>query len=195
MWPWEHLAFGYLVYTLGRRAVGAGSPTPKAALVLAFATQLPDLVDKPLAWGFELLPNGLSLAHSALVAVPVSAVAVLVTWRRDSRWLGFAFAVGYLSHLAGDVLYPLALGGDLTVGFLLWPLVERPPETAGFFTRIDSLWSLFTRFLATPRGRLYLAGEVAALGFVVVLWIRDGAPGLRWPELRGGWAAHYRRSK
>ena len=49
MWPWEHLAFGYVLYSLGVRTLRGRTPRGPPVLVLAVATQVPDLLDKPLA--------------------------------------------------------------------------------------------------------------------------------------------------
>jgi len=177
MWPWEHLALGYLCYSGIRRLAYGDRPRTADAVVLAFGTQFPDLIDKPLAWTFAVLPNGLSLAHSLLFAVPVSLGAVAGARRAGRSDLGVAFAIGYLSHLAGDVLYSALAGSGLGYGFLLWPLVERPAiESTTFLTELSSLVASFETFLSTPRGQLYLAGEVVFLSVVVRLWVRDRYP-------------------
>ena len=57
MWPWGHLVFGYLLYLLVRpRAWRNGDRF--AVIVLMIGTQVPDIVDKPLAWWFGVLPSG-----------------------------------------------------------------------------------------------------------------------------------------
>ena len=48
MWPWEHLAIGYLAYSLLGRLAWRRPPTVGTAITVAFGTQFPDLVDKPL---------------------------------------------------------------------------------------------------------------------------------------------------
>lgn len=178
MWPWEHLAFGYVLYTLGRRGLGEGPPSDWPVLALAVGTQFPDLIDKPLAWEFGVLPSGLSLAHSLLFALPVTAAAVAVATRGGRRPVGTAFSVGYLSHLLGDVLYSPLTGGELSMGFLLWPLVPRPAGNGELLATVGRLWVSFVEFLGTPRGRLYLAAELAFLALAFGLWLWDGAPGL-----------------
>jgi hypothetical protein len=74
MWPWGHLALGYLLYSPFARARFGRPPTDRATLLLAFGTQLPDLVDKPLAWRLDVLPAGRTLGHSLLSVVAVSAL-------------------------------------------------------------------------------------------------------------------------
>ena len=48
MWPWEHLTIGYLAYSLLSRLAWRRPPTVGTAITVAFGTQFPDLVDKPL---------------------------------------------------------------------------------------------------------------------------------------------------
>ena len=76
MFPWEHAAVAYLLYAGYARWHDGTAPGGWAVLVVLVASQLPDLIDKPLAWQFGLLPSGRSLAHSVFVAVPVVVVVV-----------------------------------------------------------------------------------------------------------------------
>lgn len=184
MWPWEHLAVGYVVYSLLRRLWTGRPPADGAALAVAVGTQLPDLVDKPLAWGLGVLPSGLSAGHSVFVAVPTAVLAWGLSRRAGRPDVGVALGVGHLSHLAGDVLYPVLLGGQFGLGAILWPLVPRPPDQGELLGRVAELFADFLAFLATPRGQVYLAGEVALLSAALALWLYDGAPGLPWPRRR-----------
>jgi hypothetical protein len=61
MWPWEHLAVGYLLYSVSCVLWGR-YPTRIGVAALAFGTQFPDLVDKPLGWWLGVLPSGQSFA-------------------------------------------------------------------------------------------------------------------------------------
>jgi membrane-bound metal-dependent hydrolase YbcI (DUF457 family) len=168
MWPWEHLAFGYVLYSLWRRLSGRPPPTDATALALAFGTQFPDLIDKPLAWSFGVLPNGRSLTHSVITATLVVAVVLYVAHRRDRPTWGTAFAAGYYSHVVGDAVSPLLSGSWYELAFLLWP-VYAPVEygDGGFvshFAELD-LTSLFV-----VRSLLLLVPALA-------LWAADGTPG------------------
>ncbi len=169
MWPWGHLALGYVCYSLVVHAFGNRRPDGKNVLVAALGTQFPDLVDKPLAWSFSLLPSGRSLAHSLLVALVV-LVAVHAYWRRrgDSA-LTMAFAVGYLSHLAGDAIGPLLDGEYAFLSFLGWPLLPAPPygDEGGFLSHFAAI-ELTPLFLVQLGFALSIAG----------LWVFDGMPGL-----------------
>jgi len=180
MWPWEHLAFGYVLYSLYTHLRHGESPRGLPVLALAFATQFPDLVDKPLAWTLHVLPGGRTLAHTLFVALPLSAGAILVARRERLPAVGTAFAVGYLSHLLGDVVYPLALGLPVGVGFLFWPVVPAP--TGGVEHGVVELLRRYaTQYLADMApGRLfvYVGLELGLLLGAFGLWIRDGLPGV-----------------
>ncbi|WP_137286149.1 metal-dependent hydrolase [Halorussus salinisoli] len=170
MWPWGHLAVGYLLYTAFVHLRARRAPDGYATVALAFGTQFPDLVDKPLAWTFGLIPNGRSLTHSLLIAVVVILVVQALLRRFDRETVATAFGVGYLSHLLGDVLYPVATGDLYSLGFLAWPVVPA----------IE--YATEPSFAAHLRG-LSLSSFVAIEGGVALLvfgiWLYDGAPGLR----------------
>lgn len=179
MWPWEHLAFGYVLWAvsvhLRRRGV-----RPDEALAVAIGTQLPDLVDKPLAWTFDVLPSGVSLAHSLTLALPAAAAALLLGRRTGRTGAGAAFAVAYASHLLGDALYPLVWGEGFSLSYLFWPLVPAgSPTTQGFLSNFFYYLDSFLASLATPTGALYVGLEAALLGTALVLWAIDDVPGAR----------------
>lgn len=175
MWPWEHVAAAYLAYSLFAWALYKEPPREDAALVVAVVALLPDLIDKPLAWGLELLPSGRSLAHSLLFALPTIAAAIVTLGKR----LGAAIALTYLGHLAGDVVYPISLGQPPATDFLLWPvLAQPPPEWPGLLARTEHLAGAFLDFLGTARGRVYILAEFALLGSAGLVWVLDGSPGL-----------------
>lgn len=182
MWPWEHLAIGYLAYSFLIRYATGHTPQRLAVVALAFGTQFPDLIDKPLGWGTTLLPSGISFAHSLLVAVPLAALAVGVGSAVDRADVGVAFAIGYLLHLPADAVYPLLTAGELAWTFLLWPLIPAPePTTVSIIPFVRDLAGQFLAFLATPRGRLYFLLELGLVGGATLRWYVDGTPGLRWP--------------
>ena len=170
MWPWGHAAVGYLICSLWLRTRYDRKPTAGIVLPLALGTQFPDLIDKPLGWTFGVLPSGRAGAHSLLVAIPLIA---FLWWRLDSdagRQAWASFALGYLSHLATDGLYPLIEGQFADLSYLLWPALTLPAyeESPG----------IIAHFLAadiTP----YLLAEVVLFAAATLLWAVDGAPGLR----------------
>ncbi|WP_424019984.1 metal-dependent hydrolase (plasmid) [Halorientalis pallida] len=179
MWPWEHAAVGYVAYSLALRSTGRRPPSDVGALALVVGSQLPDLIDKPLAWWLGVLPAGRSLGHSLPFAVPVIVSVLIATRAVDRGAVGVAFAAGYLSHLPGDVFYPVLLGESPALGFFLYPFVEVPPRVEpGGIAKLGDLVAGFGAFLATPRGTLYLAGESLLLSLAVGVWVWDGRPGL-----------------
>ncbi|WP_276251033.1 metal-dependent hydrolase [Haloarcula rara] len=173
MWPWTHLGFGYLLVSLlwrlrARRVDGA------VAVAAALGTQFPDLVDKPLAWAFGVLPAGRSLAHSVVTAAVVSAVVLYVAGRRDRADPALAFVVGYGSHLAGDALPKLPAGEFDSLTFLLWPLLPLPD-----YDGADPVVANFAEVAAEPVASLLTSPDrLALLVLVVALWGADGFPGV-----------------
>ncbi|GAA0307731.1 metal-dependent hydrolase [Halarchaeum salinum] len=125
MWPWAHLGLAYVAYLVVRpRAWWRADRLTLGALVVG--TQLPDLIDKPLAWVVGVLPSGRSLAHSLVFVLPLLLVVAVVCRRRARREAGFAFGFGVLSHLALDAVGPFLAGDYGELGFLLWPLTPPP---------------------------------------------------------------------
>jgi hypothetical protein len=177
MWPWEHLAVAYICYSALTRVLTGSPPDWRETLVLAFGTQFPDLIDKPLAWELGVLPTGTSLAHSLFTAVPVSVFVVVLGRRRGTPYLGIAFAVGYLLHLPGDVIYPVLYGGGLWIEFLFWPLVPTQPGNVNSFVyKFGELVARTVQYMSSPAGRLYIALEIGLLVSAATVWYSDGMP-------------------
>jgi len=178
MWPWEHISVGYLLHSAVTRMLYRRPPSSLGALVVVLGTQFPDLIDKPGGWVFGVLPSGTSVAHSVFVAVPVSLAAVAVARRRSTPEVGVAFAIGYLSHLAGDVLFSVLIGQGPAFGAVLWPLGEEPPGgTVSVLALVSRLFGRWVEYLASPAGIGYVLFEVGLLAVAVAVWARDGTPG------------------
>lgn len=178
MWPWEHLAVGYLLYSALAR-VGGRRPGRDEALLLAVGTQFPDLVDKPLGWVLGVLPGGLTVAHSLLFALPFVALVLVATRGTSLQRGGLAFAVGYGSHLPADALYNWLVGGRAFPSFLLWPLLPATPtDYPSLADLLQGLLAKYVTFLVGPTGRLYLTFEVALLVAAAAAWWADGHPGV-----------------
>ena len=111
MWPWGHFAVAYLSYVAIVRMRG-GEQRLWPLVAVAFGSQLPDLVDKPLAWTFAVLPSGRSLMHSLFAALVVVAVAYWVARRIQREEIAVALGVGTVSHSLSD------LGPDVVFGLL-----------------------------------------------------------------------------
>ncbi|WP_122089253.1 metal-dependent hydrolase [Halalkalicoccus subterraneus] len=169
MWPWEHAAFAYVCYSaLTRRRLDA-PPGGVATLLVVFASQLPDLIDKPLAWSFGVVHSGRMLAHAPIVVVPLCLGVYWYAARRERAECGVAFGLGYLSHIATDALQSLLVGEYAYVRFLLWPLLSVPVDSqSGVFAELGG-------FSLTPSPALVVSAFVGLA--VAGLWIRDGTPG------------------
>lgn len=179
MWPWDHLAVGYLVVSLWRRSRSRRPPREAEAIAVVVGSQFPDMIDKPLGWGTNLLPSGHSLAHSLTVAAPTSVLVYLIARRLDRGDVGVAFALAYLSHLPADVVYPMVLGRSPNVAFLFWPIVDIPPsQTDALAGRVLELLVQFIAFLRTSQGLTFLLVELSFLFVTLLLWRQDGWPGL-----------------
>lgn len=173
MWPWGHLAVGYLLYSLGLRRLGR-VPTAPEVFLLAAGTLVSDLVDKPLAWELGVLRSGRSLGHSLLVAAVVVVVLYTVIGPRIGRARVTAFAVGYLSHPFADTPLGDMLAGEFaTAAYFVWPLRSMPPEELD-----PSIIGYLLSFQPGPFDYLQALLVVLALW----LWVQDGRPG--WHELR-----------
>ncbi|MBP2252072.1 hypothetical protein J2754_002413 [Halarchaeum solikamskense] len=174
MWPWAHLGLAYVAYLLVRpRAWWRADRLTLGALVLG--TQLPDLIDKPAAWVFGVLPSGRSLAHSLVFVLPLLLIVAVVCRRRARREAGVAFGFGVLSHLVLDALGPFLAGDYGELGFLLWPLTPPPP-----YDEPGNLGELLTAVLGTqfsPAFALQLAvGALLGTVFCYHVW-RAGSAG------------------
>lgn len=181
MWPWEHVAVGYLAYSIMTRAWTRRPPRDAAAVAaVGFGALFPDLVDKPLAWTFGVLPSGTSLGHSVVLALPLTAALALLTWHLGRPTVGVAFAIGYFLHLPSDALYgALVLGAPVTPGSFAWPLAPAAPiERPGFGSNFWHYFERYLAFLTGPDGVRYLVAELLLMGGALGLWLRDGAPGL-----------------
>lgn len=168
MWPWGHLAVGYLAYSVLSRSRLDAPPRVGPALVVAIATQTPDLIDKPLAWNLALLPSGRSLAHSLFFTAAIVFAAVVVARRYRRPTLAVAFGVGYVSHLLADAVYPLWTGEYASLAYFVWPLLPmHDTPTKGI------LWYILSQEW-TP----YATVQFVLFGLAVGVWVRDGTPGL-----------------
>lgn len=169
MWPWGHLGCGYLAYRLWQHYTDSSSPNNSEIAALVLGTQLPDLIDKPLSWTLGVLPAGRTLAHSALSTSVVFVVVLRLTHRFGRPSIGHAFIIGYGTHLLGDTV---ALHPDHTAApprFLLWPLLPIEQSHAS-----ESIVKHFETIEQTPCVR----SEVLLLVVAILVWARDGYPGI-----------------
>ena len=169
MWPWGHLAVGYLLYSTYTHVRHRTPPSGVATLCVVLGTQFPDLIDKPLAWTFHVLPSGRSLMHSLYAVAVVSVFVAWVAKRYGQPEIGPAFALGYASHLVMDGITPFLVGDFSKLTYLGWPLLPPPDYGVehGFiyhFTHME-----FTSFFLL---------QIGLSMFVLWVWIVDGRPGV-----------------
>jgi membrane-bound metal-dependent hydrolase YbcI (DUF457 family) len=166
MLPWGHAAVGYLCYTLGFRVRNRRPPAGPAVVALALGTQVPDLVDKPLAWHLGVLASGRSFAHSMLTLAVVAGLLSLLVRNRAELAVTGALVLGWASHLLADA-YPFVLGEATCVNYMAWPLVVCP---------YDESHSILAHLLAVDlTASVWL--ELGLTAIAAGIWLRDGAPG------------------
>lgn len=171
MLPWGHAAVGYLCYTLIVRFRQRSVPVGTAVLALGLGTQIPDLIDKPLAWTFGFLPSGRSLGHSLLFVLALGAGIWLLARRYDRRPEAGAFIFGHLTHIGADLTPAVLVKDWAPLGALLWPLTpayQYPGE-------LDR--SIIKFFLQLQLAELPLIGT-SLTAIALGVWVYDGAPGL-----------------
>ena len=180
MWPWGHLGVAYFIYTAYTHRRFDRPPLALPTIALAVGSQFPDLLDKPLAWTFGVLPGGRTLGHSLFFAALLIPAVYAVALRLDRLEEGTAFVIGHLSHLLADIP-PSVLTGELSgTEFLLWPLLEPPQETA-----VDGIFdAILTYYTMGPYEWFQLALFVVG----ALVWYRDGAPGLEYVPFLGRYA-------
>lgn len=129
MRPLEHFLFAALPLTA--YAVGRYRRLPRGhtVFIALLATQLPDLIDKPLAWTFGVLPSGRMFAHSLVISLPVLSLGCLLAARRGWGRSAVVFVLAYLSHIVGD-FYQILWQGSSYYFFpnLFWPLLAANPD-------------------------------------------------------------------
>lgn len=136
MLPLGHAAFAYLSH-VGVAATFRRRLPPRLTLVpVVAASQLPDLIDKPLVY-FGVVSSGRSFGHS-LLALGLLSLAVLglrallvarisvPPLRKLLAVSPVPFTVGYASHLIGDSYRALLAGHYRGASYLLWPLLPPP---------------------------------------------------------------------
>lgn len=176
MWPWGHLAVGYLCYVALLEFRDAGRQTLFTLLAVAFGTQFPDLIDKPLAWTLAVLPSGRSFAHSLITAILIISVVTYVGRRLRHEETAIAFGVGYISHslvdLGPSVIFGL-LKGDWSqlewTTYLLWPLLPSPP-----YPNDSSFYEHIVKLTVDP----YLIAQFVLCAMAIAVWICSGMPGV-----------------
>ncbi|WP_256469920.1 metal-dependent hydrolase [Natronosalvus vescus] len=177
MWPWEHLAVAYLCYSLYAHLVSGRSPTGRETAAVVLGSQVPDLVDKPLAWTFGITETGYAIGHSIFVAPFVCLGISLLAVRMNDRPIAIAFSIAYLSHLLTDVLYPWLRGGSIEPRVVLWPLASPPAnDHGGLLDHFVVYFARYVNILLSDGLTTQVLLQIGLGGGIVVLWLSDGAP-------------------
>jgi hypothetical protein len=181
MWPWEHAVVGYLSYSLVCHVAFRDSPGGLEAFAVAFASVLPDLIDKPLAWEFGVFDAGYALGHSAFVAVPLAILVGFLTHAAGRPRTGLAFGIGYLLHPPADVLSSFVTEGVLMLEIMLWPVATVPAGTPsqGLLESFALLFGRYRQLLLSGDLPTYVRVQIGLVAVVFLLWLYDGAPILR----------------
>jgi len=129
MRPLEHFLFAALPLTAYAVVRYRRPPRGHTLLFVLGATQLPDLIDKPLAWTFGVLPSGRMFAHSLVISLPVLFLGCVLAARRGWGRPAAVFSLAYLSHIVGD-FYSILWQGTEYYFFpnLFWPLLAANPD-------------------------------------------------------------------
>lgn len=178
MWPWEHVVVGYVAFSLTSHLWRRGPPRSAEAGTVVVASLLPDLVDKPLAWSFDLVVSGYGPAHSVFVALPAVVAVATASLLAGRRWVGVSFAVSYLLHLVGDILHNATGSGSIAPEILIWPVRVYAPGSPRVGVIQETLLRV-NRFRAEVIAgdlTLYTRVQLALMAIAVVLWVYDGTP-------------------
>nr|WP_276414143.1 metal-dependent hydrolase [Halomicroarcula sp. XH51] len=124
-------------------------PTLGLLAVVFVGSQFPDLVDKPLANQFALIPSGRVFMHSLPFAVPIALAVAVYGWNTGRLRAGTAFGFAYLSHLLADNYRALLAPDPSVPPDLLWPFLpavtrSAVPHWAGPDGINVTLWTLFS---------------------------------------------------
>lgn len=137
-------------------------PSWQLLFVAMFASLLPDIVDKPLAWIFGVIPSGRMGLHSLPIAIPIVVAVLVVALHTDRLAHGVVFTWGYLAHIAADFRSVLTVGPDYYYyPNLFWPLLEANPDRSPSFGQ------------HAPTITVDLVAEFAVIGLIVGYIVYD----------------------
>jgi hypothetical protein len=180
MMPWEHVLFGYIGYSLLVRGLRQDSPTTGETIVVILASGGPDLIDKPLAWQFDLFASGYALGHSMFTATVLSLLAFAITRQRGQPRTGLAFTIAYGIHLLADIV-PTSPAEPVAFHRILWPVIRGGDGygTSFAFEARENLTGYFgwiAEQLTSGTPDPYFIALLGAAGLALLLWVDDGLP-------------------
>lgn len=193
VFPHGHLAVGYLMVSGVIRVTSGKPPDRKMVVLVVLGTQLPDLIDKPLAVLLGgAVATGRTVGHSVLVSVPVLLCLAFIFRDERRRLVHMAvFAIGYLVHPFVDASIFLVQGtvtqDIIEISFVVWPVILPADGIVEFLSQFSTVERLITvkpRWTAKhlPSGghiRPYVrASELVLILLATITWLDDNAPGL-----------------
>lgn len=120
---------------------------------------------------------GRNLPHTAILSLVISAVSLLVLWRRQrDRWLRFAelpFFVGVLIH-AGYITLRMTSETRWTWYYVSWAILAAMTSARAAMCLFRSTPNPRAKFLPEDRNRLRLASISFAILLSALLWYRMG---------------------
>ena len=159
---------------------------------LLVASQLPELVEKSLAWQGGLLSSGRALAHLVVVAAPLALAVLGLVRRRNRPPLSVAVAGGVLSQLATDAV-PLSPGGSTRLDSVLWPVViyessvDAAAADSGTAAHTGDILIGASPSLVAGAPTLEVGVRLGLVGLAGCVWLADGGPGSRELRVAGRW--------
>lgn len=125
MLPVAHAAIGILTYAAVQLSRDWRALILRSGVAATLGSQLPDLIDKPLAY-YALLPSGRSLAHSLFFVATLATLLYFLT-PDEYRTSALAVCVATTAHIVTDAHHALLTDPLTTLpGYLLWPLTTAP---------------------------------------------------------------------
>jgi hypothetical protein len=161
MFPVEHFLVAFLPVLMYVLVIDRRLPSVRLTAVVFIGSQFPDLVDKPLAYQFGLIPSGRVFMHSLPIALPFLIGIIIYGWKTERNRLSVGFAFAYVSHLVADNYGPLFGPHPRIRPDLLWPFadpVSRPdvPPWAGVGGIHTTLWTGFSLLVLFIIGTIVL---------------------------------------
>jgi len=161
MFPVEHFLVALFPVSMYALVCDRRLPGVRLATIAFIGSQLPDLVDKPLAYQFGLIPSGRVFMHSLPIALPFLLGTMIYGWKTERNRLSVGFSFAYLSHLVADNYRPLFGPNPRIRSDLLWPFadpVSRPdvPSWAGVGGIHTTLWTAFSLLVLSAAGIIIL---------------------------------------
>jgi len=140
-------------------------PSLQLVGIVAFGSQFPDLIDKPLYHESIVTPSGRVGVHSLPIAIPIAVAVLWYAFRTDRPRAGLVFVFAYATHILGDVYHALLAPSRGIPPDLFWPFfdpVERPlqPFWAGPELLFVHLWTVFSVVVLAIAG-VFLVRDVA----------------------------------